>query len=49
MTLIGEDTDQNGSVTKSIRDIANEELTKQLIPVDAKESLNTLKEIADWI
>lgn len=49
MTLIGEDVDQNGSVTKSIRDIANEELTKQLIPVDAKESLDTLKEIADWI
>lgn len=42
-TLIGEDTD------KSVREIANEELAAQLIGEDAKESLDTLKEIADWI
>lgn len=41
--LIGED---NG---KSARTIANEELTKQLIPEGAKESLDTLQEIAAWI
>lgn len=34
---------------KSARTIANEELTKQLIPEDAQESLNTLTEIAAWI
>lgn len=42
-TLIGADAD------KSVRTIANEELTKQLIPEDAKVSLNTLIEIAAWI
>lgn len=42
-TLIGEDTD------KSIRTIANEELAAQLIPEGAKESLDTLQEIAAWI
>ena len=42
-TLIGNDAN------KSIRTIANEELTKQLIPEDAKDSLNTLQEIAAWI
>ena len=42
-TLVGDDAD------KSVRTIANEELTKQLIPEGAKESLDTLKEIADWI
>lgn len=42
-TLIGEDTN------KSARTIANEELTKQLIPEGAKESLDTLQEIAAWI
>ena len=42
-TLIGSDTD------KSVRDIANEELAAQLIPDGAKESLNTLQEIANWI
>lgn len=42
-TLIGEDTG------KSARTIANEELTKQLIPESAKDSLNTLTEIAQWI
>lgn len=41
--LIG--TDAN----KSARTIANEELAKQLIPENAKESLNTLAEIAAWI
>lgn len=42
-TLIGDDAD------KSVRTIANEELAKQLIPANAQESLDTLKEIADWI
>lgn len=42
-TLVGTDTG------KSARTIANEELAKQLIPESAQESLNTLKEIADWI
>lgn len=42
-TLIGSDAG------KSARTIANEELTKQLIPEDAQESLNTLTEIAVWI
>ena len=42
-TLIGSDAG------KSARTIANEELTKQLIPEDAQESLNTLSEIAAWI
>lgn len=34
---------------KSVRAIANEELAAQLIPEAADETLNTLKEIADWI
>lgn len=42
-TLIGDDAD------KSVRAIANEELAAQLIPEGAKESLNTLQEIAAWI
>ena len=42
-TLIGEDTG------KSARTIANEALTKQLIPESAKDSLDTLTEIAQWI
>lgn len=42
-TLIGEDTN------KSIRTIANEELAAQLIPEGAKDSLDTLQEIAAWI
>ena len=42
-TLIGSDTD------KSVRAIANEELAAQLIPENAKDSLNTLQEIANWI
>lgn len=41
--LVGEDAG------KSARTIANEELTKQLIPDGAKESLDTLQEIAAWI
>lgn len=41
--LIGTDTG------KSARTIANEELAKQLIPENAKESLDTLAEIAAWI
>ena len=41
--LVGEDAGQ------SVRTIANEELTKQLIPEGAKESLDTLQEIAAWI
>lgn len=42
-TLIGADA------SKSVRTIANEELTKQLIPDNASESLDTLQEIAQWI
>lgn len=42
-TLIGSDAG------KSARTIANEELTKQLIPEGAQESLDTLTEIARWI
>lgn len=42
-TLIGDD------VSKSVRTIANEELAAQLIPANAKESLDTLQEIAQWI
>lgn len=42
-TLVGEDAG------KSARTIANEELVKQLIPEGAKESLDTLQEIAAWI
>lgn len=42
-TLIGDDAN------KSVRTIANEELAKQLIPENAKESLDTLQEIAAWI
>lgn len=42
-TLVGSDTG------KSARTIANEELAKQLIPEGAKESLDTLTEIAAWI
>ena len=42
-TLVGEDTG------KSVRTIANEELVAQIIPEAAKESLDTLEEIAAWI
>ena len=42
-TLVGNDAG------KSAHTIANEELTKQLIPEGAKESLDTLQEIAAWI
>lgn len=42
-TLVGSDTG------KSARTIANEELTKQLIPEGAQASLGTLTEIAQWI
>lgn len=42
-TLVGSDAG------KSARTIANEELAAQLIPESAKESLNTLSEIATWI
>ena len=42
-TLIGSDAN------KSVRKIANEELAAQLIPAGAKESLDTLQEIAAWI
>lgn len=42
-TLVGDDTN------KSVRTIANEELAAQLIPEGAKESLDTLQEIAAWI
>lgn len=42
-TLVGADSN------KSVRTIANEELVAQLVPEGAKESLNTLSEIAAWI
>lgn len=42
-TLVG--TDAN----KSVRTIASEELAAQLIPEGAKESLDTIQEIAAWI
>lgn len=42
-TLVGKDKN------KSVRDIATEELAKQLIPENANESLDTLQEIAAWI
>lgn len=42
-TLIGSDA------AKSVRTIATEELAAQLIPSTAKESLDTLQEIAAWI
>lgn len=42
-TLVGSDAN------KSVRTIANEELAAQLIPDGAKESLDTLGEIAAWI
>ena len=42
-TLVGEDAG------KSVRAIANEELIAQIIPEAAKESLDTLEEIAAWI
>lgn len=42
-TLVGTDTG------KSVRTIANEELAAQLVPEGAKESLDTLAEIAAWI
>lgn len=42
-TLVGSDSG------KSVATIANEVLTKALVPADAKESLDTLEEIAAWI
>ncbi len=42
-TLTGSDTG------KSARAIAAEELAKQLIPENAKESMDTLEELAAWI
>lgn len=43
VTLEGDDTG------KSVRTIANEELAKQLIPENAKESMDTLEELAAWL
>lgn len=42
-TLVGDDAG------KSVRTIAAEEMVRQLIPENAKESLDTLKEISEWI
>lgn len=42
-TLIGEDSN------KSVRTIALEELTKQLIPENAQEAMDTLQEIASFL
>lgn len=54
--LVGEDMPKDKTEAKdiiaelkSVRTIANEELTKQLIPENAQESLDTLQEIAAWI
>ena len=41
--------DKETDKTKSIRTIAADEITKQLIPEGAQESLDTLQEISDWI
>ena len=41
--LVGDDANQ------SVREIALDTVTKALIPDSAQESLDTLKEIADWI
>ncbi len=49
-TLAGRvSTLEDSDAGKSVRAIANEELASQLIPENAKESLNTLAEIAAWI
>ena len=40
---------QGEDAGKSMREVAGEELAKQLIPENAQESLNTLQEIAAWI
>lgn len=47
-SLVGDSANQDGSIP-SIEEIATKTLTKALIPDDAKESLDTLEEIADWI
>ena len=50
--LIGTETDEDGNLVdanKSVRTIANEEIAAKLIAADAKESLDTLAEIAAWI
>lgn len=46
--LIGDSTKPDGTVP-SISEIALETLTEALVPEDAKESLDTLQEISDWI
>lgn len=46
-TTVGVLVDQDAN--KSVRTIANEELAAQLLPESAKESLDTLEEIAAWI
>lgn len=48
-TMWGVTDDSDGDTGKSIRTIANEELAAQLIGEGAKESLDTLAEIAAWI
>lgn len=48
-TLLGSDKSESNHAIKSIRTIANEELTERLIPESAKEALDTLAEIAAWI
>jgi hypothetical protein len=42
-------TIQGSDTNKSMREVASEELAKQLIPEGAKESLDSLQEIAAWI
>ena len=38
-----------GDIGKSVRTIANEELVKQLVPANARVSLDTLQKISAWI
>lgn len=47
--LVGTDKGEDGRANKTVREIANEELVKQLIPENADASLDTLQEIAAWI
>ena len=47
--ILGSDKANDGTTQLTIREIANAELAKQLIPSGATEALDTLQEIAAWI
>jgi chromosome segregation ATPase len=47
--LLGSDKANDGTTQLTIRQIANAELAKQLIPENAAEARDTLEEIAAWI